>query len=150
MHDDDEYFVWDPACPCTGHSGRNSEVERVQFSNDGRQLISLCSSKDAVIVWDFASGKRVRQLSGEMFVLVEGLVDGDKRDRHIITGDNDQLRIYEVAEEQALEQDGSASDPVATFKAPGYITSVRCHGSAICVGCSDGTVLLLSAPFLSA
>jgi hypothetical protein len=40
--------------------------------------------------------------------------------------------------------------PVACFKAPQPITSVRCHGAAIFAGCSGGAVCLLQAPFLAA
>jgi len=43
---------------------------------------------------------------------------------------------------------GAAGAPVACFKAPQRITSLQCHGAAICVGCIGGAVCILRAPFL--
>jgi len=101
-------------------------------------------------VWDVASGRQVRQLTGRMFAFVEGPSGEHKKDRHVITALNDTLRIYEVGNEQQHAEDGAAAAPVAYFKAPQHIFSVRCFGSTICVGCDDGAVCLLSAPFLAA
>ena len=138
----------------TGHS---SFVKRVAFSNDGAQVVS--ASDGTVRFFDLASGRQVRQLAGDNFALVEGLPGDHKRDRHVITASGDTLRIYEVAEEQQHAEGGAAEAPVACFKAPQKINSVRCVGATICVGCGesgwatglgDGAVCMLSAPFLTA
>ena len=128
----------------TGHS---DFVARVEFSDDGAQVFS--ASEDSVLVWDVASGRRVRQLAGDRFALVEALSDERKRGRHILTARGDTLLVYECGKEQQHGEDGAAAAPVACFKAPRGIISVRCHGAAICVGCRGGAVCILSAPFLA-
>jgi len=108
--------------------------------------------KPQVRVWDVASGRLLRKLVGCDFALVEGPSGQHTRDLHVLmVGDsNETLLIYAVAREQQLAEDGRAATPVACFKAPARITSVRCHGAAICVSCCYGEVCLLSAPFLTA
>ena len=135
-------------CTLTGHEG---EVTRVAFSHDGAQVISASDVDITVRFFDVASGRQVRQLAGEKFALVEGL-SGEQKRRHVIvaSGDCHTLRIYECAEEQQHAEDDVVAAPVAFFKAPQQIISVRCFGAAICVGCYEGAVCILSAPFLTA
>ena len=139
----------DGRCPLFGHS---DSVSRVEFSDDGAQVISACYDDNTVLVWDAASGRRVCQLTGSEFALVEGLSDKHNRGGHILTANGDTLLIYECGKEQqhaeAEEKEGAGA--VACFKAPGDITSVRCRGAAICLGCKNGAVCILSAPFLAA
>ena len=133
----------------TGHSGG---VKKVAFSHDGAQVVSASeySYDRSVRVWDVASGRQVRQFDGGRFALVEGLSGEHKRDHHIIISRGDMLRIYEVGTEQQDADGGAAAAPVACFKAPQAICSVRCFGATICVGCEEGAVCILSAPFLAA
>ena len=133
-------------CPFFGHS---DIVTQVEFSDDGAQVISAGDDFN-VLVWDLASGRRVRELTGKAFALVEGLSDEHKKGRHILTFEGDTLLIYECGKAQQHGGGGVASAPVACFKAPHRIDSVQCHGAAICVGCADGVVCILSAPFLAA
>jgi len=81
---------------------------------------------------------------------VGGPSDGRKRGRHILTELDDTLLIHDIATERQLAEYGEIDAPVACFKAPQRMAAVRCHGAAICVGCDDGAVCILSAPFLSA
>ena len=92
-----------------------------------------------------ASGQQVREVSGSEFAFVEGN-DASKHQagRHILTASNDMLLIYEG------DAEGDSASAVAFFEAPQPITSVRCNGSNICVGCSGGAVCILQAPFLVA
>jgi WD40 repeat protein len=139
--------VKNPQCPVIGHSDLVSQVE---FSPDGSRVISssYTGNDNSVRVWDVASGRQVREHAGEKFAFVEGPSGEHMRDRHVLTALDDKLLIYEGAKEQQHAADG-AEAPVACFKAPTPITSVRCHGAAICVGCDGGAVCMLSAPFLT-
>jgi len=131
----------------TGHEG---EVRQVAFSGDGTQVVSASEDDHSVRVWDVASGRQVRLFAGGRFALVEGLSGEHTQDRHVITTSRDTLRIYEVGTEQQDAEGGAAAAPVACFKAPQYIISVRCFGAVICVGGDKGAVCILSAPFLAA
>jgi WD40 repeat protein len=144
--DDNDQPIIHPGCPVTGHSGA---VRQVEFSDDGTQVISA-GDDQTVRFWELASGRQVRQLAGSEFALVEGLSDEHKRGRYILTARGNTLLIYECREEEQEGGGCAAAAPVACFKAPGGIDSVRCHGAAICVGCADGAVCILSAPFLAA
>ena len=149
-------------------------MTRVQFSDDGLQVISgsrdgtvlvspimrarshdelrghcwcahAARSSQQVRFWDVASGQQVRQVSGGEFAFVEGS-DASKHQagRHVLIASNDMLLIYEG------DAEGNAASAVACFKAPQPISSVRCNGSNICVGCRGGAVCILQAPFLAA
>ena len=143
--DEDGQPIIHPECPSFGHSG---PVHQVEFSDDGAQVLS---AGDEVIVWDIASGTRARQLTGDWCALVEGLSDEHKWGRHILTASGDTLLIFEYGREMEPGEDPpGAAAPVACFKAPNVIHSLRCHGAAICVGCLGGTVCILTAPFLAA
>ena len=132
-------------CTLAGHS---AAVTRVSFSHDGAQVVSG-SDDDTVRFFDVASGRQVRQFAGDNFAFVEGLSGEHKKDRHVITTSWDTLRFYEVGKEQQHAEVGMAAAPVACFKAPALISTVRCVGATICVGCYGGPVCFLSAPFLA-
>ena len=99
--------------------------------------------------WDVASGKEVRQVAGSEFAFVEGPAAEHKTNRHVLTTKWDMLLINALPSSGGEQKDAAAM-PVACFKAPQPITSVRCHGAAIFAGCSGGAVCLLQAPFLAA
>ena len=136
-------------CTLKGHS---ANLSRVAFSHDDAQVVSG-SYDNTVRWWDVASGRQVRQLAGDNFALVEGLPGEHTQDRYVLTTQgvlNDTLQIYEIGNEQQHAEDGAVAAPVACFKAPKQIYSVRCFGATICVACGRGAVCILTAPFLAA
>jgi hypothetical protein len=168
--DEDGDLEIDDECPATGHSGI---VTRVQFSDDGLQVISGSSdgtvlvspivrarshdelrghcwcahaarSSQQVRFWDVASGQQVRQVLGDEFALVEGDAAQHQAGRHILTARGNMLLIYDGGAEE------EAASAVACFRAPEGIETVHCYGGSICVGCGGGAVCILQAPFLAA
>jgi hypothetical protein len=111
-----------------------------------RALTCLISQ---VRFWNVASGKEVRQVAGSEFAFVEGPAAEHTTNQHLLTVKGDMLLITELLPHEDPQKDAAAM-PVACFKAPQPITSVRCHGAAIFAGCSGGAVCLLQAPFLAA
>ena len=99
--------------------------------------------------WDIASGKEVRQVAASEFAFVEGPDATHKTHQHLLTASGDMLLITELLPLEGPQKDAAAM-PVACFKAPQPISSVRCHGAAIFVGCRGGAVCWLQAPFLAA
>jgi WD40 repeat protein len=119
-------------CTLTGHS---DTVHRVEFSDDGAQVISCSVDEDEggeLLLWDVASGRRVRQLEGGNFALVAGLSDEHKRGRHVLTSSGNRLLIYECGKEQ---QQGESALCGATVQRSAWRAAVgRC---VFCRRCSS-------------
>ncbi|KAJ1481700.1 hypothetical protein T484DRAFT_2708692 [Baffinella frigidus] len=142
-----------PACPVRGH------VERVTcvgfLSPDGTKVVSAASDL-TVKIWDGDTGELLRSMHGSRFSLdgervVSSLVDPPRPRTsgcHIVTSCRDELSVFAEKVAESGEEEGAG--PVACFVASGEVTALHCHGAAICVGCSDGSLLLLQAPFLAA
>ena len=106
--------------------------------------------------WDTASFEEVRRLRRKMGTgkirqqpTVSEFAFVAKTNQHLLKARGDTLLITELPPIGALVAPDLACPPVACFKAPGDITSVRCHGATICVGCQGGAVCILQAPFLA-
>ena len=99
--------------------------------------------------WDIASGKEVRKVAGSEFAFGEGAERTEQwTNHHLLTAFGDELLITELVPHGGVEEIEDGATPVASFRAPQPITSVRCHGATICVGCEGGAVCILQAPFL--
>ena len=66
----------------------------------------------------------------------------------MLTAFGDELLITELVPHGGVEEIEDGATPVASFRAPQRIISMRCHGATICVGCEGGVVCILQAPFL--
>ena len=100
--------------------------------------------------WDIASGKEVRQVAGSEFAFGEGAEMTElKTNRHFLSARRNTLEITERLPHGGVGGIQCGAAPVASFKAPQRITSVRCNGATICVGCEGGAVCILQAPFLA-
>ena len=98
-----------------------------------------------VAFWDIASGELLHERTGIEFAFVEGITKTDTTKQHLLTVSGfaeQRLQITELLPE-------GESRAVACFKAPQRVTSVRCHGATICVGCEGGVVCFVRAPFLA-
>ncbi|KAJ1483812.1 quinon protein alcohol dehydrogenase-like superfamily [Baffinella frigidus] len=153
--DDHLVKIWDVAIgdevyTLAGHSAR---VLQLQFSDDGAQAITG-GIDDTVRFWDIASGKEVPQVNASLafeFAFVEGPaggLQGPSTNHDKIDFNHDTLLITGRPPGGEWDSEHGAA-PVANFRAPQQITSVRCQGATICVGCESGAVCILHAPFLA-
>jgi hypothetical protein len=118
--------------------------------------------------WDVASGKEVRQVAGQEFWFAEGPEGSEGKGGQFLLsvsrGNTVLITALPPLEGVSLGQtpldpsgvsEGETAHrrplpPMACFKAPQDICSVRWHGATICVGDSSGVVCILQAPFLPA
>jgi hypothetical protein len=137
----------------------------LQFINDGLQVIS--DSRDGTVsylhpfrllatctptvkiyvqvrLWDAASGEEIRRVSKDEFSFCEGPPAQQQTDHYVLTADGDMLLIKECAPNL-----GDACPLVACFRAPQRISALRCFGTTVCLGCSEGAILFLRVPFLT-
>ena len=118
------------------------------YSPDGTRIASG-SYDGCVIVWDAATGAQV-EFPGKwtLVAAVEGPADVVRTGGHVIVAGGSELQVYaKGGGQQAGEDTGGGGFSV---QEPQQITSVRCWGERIGVGCNDGTVYVLRAPFLAA
>ena len=91
----------------------------------------------------------MRQVEGEQFAFVEGASDKHNSRNHVLTASGDVLLVHDRQFHPGQNVGETTAAIVGCSKAPQPIRSVRCHGAAICVGCSGGAVQMLHAPFLA-
>ncbi|KAJ1484419.1 WD40-repeat-containing domain protein, partial [Baffinella frigidus] len=129
------------------------QVATVDFSPDGRRIVSGSPSENRVKIWDAESGEMLWSITGRKGAFVDCLPDPLKSSYHFLTARDEELLVFERSfqeeENERSFQEGEKA-PVASFMAPGEVTCVEVRGSAILLGCMDGSVVLLRAPFLSA
>jgi hypothetical protein len=100
--------------------------------------------------WDIASGEEVRQVAASEFAFDVGAeLTAHRTNHHLMKAYVDTLVITERLPHGGAEDIEGGAAPVAYFRAPQHITSVRCNGASICVGCEGGAVCILHAPFLA-
>ena len=100
--------------------------------------------------WDVKDGKCKYEFPGKwtLVAAVEGPADVVRTGGHVIVAGGSELQVYA----KGGGQQAGEYTVVGCFSVqePQQITSVRCWGERIGVGCNDGTVYVLRAPFLAA
>ena len=114
--------------------------------------VPACSDSRAgqVRFSDVKDGTCKYELAGNwtLVAAVEGRVDVVRTGGHVIVAGGSELRVYA----KGGGQQAGEYTVVGCFmvQEPQQISSVRCWGEGIGVGCNDGTVYALRAPFLAA
>ena len=135
---DQTIMVWDATTgepigsPLAGH---NAPVTQVEFI-DANTVVS--SSNDGTTrAWDVATGTYKAEFEGDKFTFTKS------------SGGNEQtVGQYVVTREGALVLVQENENTIAFFHAPGDVTTLECAGERIAVGCENGEVLHLQAPWL--
>ena len=111
-----------------------SSVTKVKFV-DSETLLS--GSKDGTVrVWSVATGAQKEELDEGSFAFSKDSSSEQKVGKYSIAFKKDLLLISEV------------QSVVAFFRAPHTISAIGIAGERICVGCKNGEVLQLRAPWL--
>ena len=115
-------------------TGHNAPVTQVEFI-DADTVVS--SSNDGTTrAWDVATGTYKAEFEGDKFSFTKS------------SGDEQTVGQYVVTREGALVLVQENEKTIAFFHAPGDVTTLECAGDRIAVGCKNGEVLHLQAPWL--
>ena len=134
---DETVRIWDVTTgepigsPLAGHTGSVTQVEFI----DADTVVS--SSNDGTTrAWDVATGTYKAEFEGDKFSFTKS------------SGDEQTVGQYLVTREGALVLVQENEKNIAFFHAPGGVTTLECAGDRIAVGCKNGEVLHLQAPWL--
>ena len=115
-------------------AGHNAPVTQVEFI-DADTVVS--SSDDGTTrAWDVATGTYKAEFEGDKFTFTKS------------SGAKQTVGQYVVTREGALVLVQENENTIAFFHAPGDVTTLECAGERIAVGCENGEVLHLQAPWL--
>jgi len=129
---------------------RSRPVTQVEFSDAGT-LVSA-SEDGTTRFWDVATGAQKEEMPGEHFTFSQDASDKQTAGKYLVTKKGDLVLVYltdtaGASEDAKVEQN---KKPVAFFRAPAPIQTLKCAGDKIAVGCQNGEVLHLRAAFLVA
>ena len=139
--------VWDPTTgepigsPLAGHTGSVTQVEFI----DADTVVS--SSNDGTTrAWDVATGPQKAEFEGDKFSFTRSS-GGDEQTvgAYVVTKKDNLVLVHALKHNEPTAENNHA---VAFFRAPGVVQTLECAGDRIAVGCKNGEVLHLQAPWL--
>ena len=134
-------------------TGHNAPVTQVEFI-DADTVVS--SSDDGTTrAWDVATGTQKAEFEGDKFSFTKSS-GGDEQTvgAYVVTrkdnlpGCTTSTRLVLVHALTHNEPTAENNHAVAFFRAPGVVQTLECAGDRIAVGCQNGEVLHLQAPWL--
>ena len=143
--------VWDATTgepigsPLTGHTDRVTQVEFI----DADTVVS--SSRDGTTrAWDVATGTQKAEFEGDKFSFIKSsgsFTEGDEQTvgAYVVTTKDNLVLVHALKQKEPATENNHA---VAFFRAPGVVQTLECAGDRIAVGCRNGEVLHLQAPWL--
>ena len=139
--------IWDPTTgepigsPLTGHTDWVTQVEFI----DADTVVS--SSNDGTTrAWDVATGTQKAEFEGDKFSFTKSS-GGDEQTvgAYVVTKKDNLVFVHALKHNEPTAENNHA---VAFFRAPGVVQTLECAGDRIAVGCRNGEVLHLQAPWL--
>ena len=115
-------------------AGHNAPVTQVEFIDADTVVTS--SADGTTRAWDVATGTYKAEFEGDKFTFTKS------------SGAKQTVGQYVVTREGALVLVQENEKTIAFFHAPGDVTTLECAGERIAVGCKNGEVLHLQAPWL--
>ena len=125
-------------------TGHNAPVTQVEFI-DADTVVS--SSNDGTTrAWDVATGTQKAEFEGDKFSFTKSS-GGDEQTvgAYVVTKKDNLVLVHALKQKESATEN---SHVVAFFRAPGVVQTLECAGDRIAVGCQNGEVLHLQAPWL--
>ena len=125
----------------TGHTDWVTQVEFI----DADTVVS--SSNDGTTrAWDVATGTQKAEFEGDKFSFTRSS-GGDEQavGKYVVTKKDNLVLVHALKQKESATENSHA---VAFFRAPGVVQTLECAGDRIAVGCRNGEVLHLQAPWL--
>jgi WD40 repeat protein len=148
--DDKTVRVWDVTTgepigsPLAGH---NAPVTQVEFI-DADTVVS--SSDDGTTrAWDVATGTYKAEFEGDKFTFTKSSGGNEQTvGAYVVTKKDNLVLVHQTHALKHNEPTAENNHAVAFFRAPGVVQTLECAGDRIAVGCENGEVLHLQAPWL--
>ena len=130
--------------PLTGHTGAVNEVEFI----DADTVVS--SSNDGTTrAWDVATGTYKAEFEGDKFTFTKSSGGNEQTvGAYVVTKKDNLVLVHQTHALKHNEPTAENNHAVAFFRAPGVVQTLECAGDRIAVGCQNGEVLHLQAPWL--
>ena len=128
-------------------AGHNRAVTQVEFI-DADTVVS--SSNDGTTrAWDVATGTQKAEFEGDKFSFTKSS-GGDEQTvgAYVVTTKDNLVLVHQTHALTHNEPTAENNHAVAFFRAPGVVETLECAGDRIAVGCQNGEVLHLQAPWL--
>jgi WD40 repeat protein len=128
----------------TGHTDWVTQVEFI----DADTVVS--SSDDGTTrAWDVATGTQKAEFEGDKFSFTKSS-GGDEQTvgAYVVTKKDNLVLVHQTHALTHNEPTAENNHAVAFFRAPGVVQTLECAGDRIAVGCRNGEVLHLQAPWL--
>merc|ERR1712216_691344 len=143
--DDKTIKIWNiesGACQST-LAGHNALVTHVEFI-DADTVVS--SSNDGTTrAWDVATGTYKAEFEGDKFSFTRSSGDEQAVGAYVVTNKDNLVLVHALKHNEPTAENNHA---VAFFCAPAVVATLECAGDRIAVGCQNGEVLHLQAPWL--
>jgi hypothetical protein len=110
----------------------------------------VSSSNDGTTrAWDVATGTQKAEFEGDKFSFTRSS-GGDEQTvgAYVVTKKDNLVLVHQTHALKHNEPTAENSHAVAFFRAPGVVQTLECAGDRIAVGCQNGEVLHLQAPWL--
>ena len=127
-----------------GHTGAVTQVEFI----DADTVVS--SSNDGTVrAWDVATGTQKAEFEGDKFSFTKSS-GGDEQTvcAYVVTKKDNLVLVHQTHALKHNEPTAENNHTVAFFRTPGVVQTLECAGDRIAVGCQNGDVLHLQAPWL--
>jgi hypothetical protein len=110
----------------------------------------VSSSDDGTTrAWDVATGTYKAEFEGDKFTFTKSSGGNEQTvGAYVVTKKDNLVLVHQTHALKHNEPTAENNHAVAFFCAPAVVTTLECAGDRIAVGCKNGEVLHLQAPWL--